>query len=406
MVMPRRVVIVGAGLAGAGAAAALREKDFDGGITLIGAERHRPYELPPLSKGVLLGEAEEPDWVREAGFYTDFDITLAGSTDVTAVNLDEHAVQDSVGTTYGYDALILATGSRPRTLSVPGIELAGIHTLRTFDDSLALREAFTEGARVVVVGAGWIGCETAAAARKHGANVTVIDPLSAPLISVLGKEISGVFQKLHTDNGVEFQFGVGAEGFDGDNGKLSSVQLDDGTELPADHVVLAVGATPRTELAEAAGLTLAGGGVAVDGALRTSAEGVYAIGDIAAHAHPRYGRRIRVEHWANAKGQGEHVADVVLGEAGDYTATPYFFTDQYDLGCEYRGLADPESDELVVRGSLADRDFTAFWLADGKVNAAMNVNQWDDGDALQALVDKGSAVSAADLRTADLSTLA
>ncbi|MGH3631904.1 MAG: oxidoreductase C-terminal domain-containing protein, partial [Sciscionella sp.] len=173
-------------------------------------------------------------------------------------------------------------------------------------------------------------------------------------------------------------------------------------------VVLAVGASPRLELATAAGLrtseAVAGSGVAVDAALLSSVPGVYAIGDIAAHAHPRLGP-LRVEHWANAKYQGEHVAAVLLGEAGDYSGSPYFFSDQYDLGCEYRGLADPAKDELVVRGDLAARDFTAFWLREGAVVAAMNVNQWDDGDALDALVGNGVRVSAADLREGDLAAL-
>ncbi|WP_020502500.1 NAD(P)/FAD-dependent oxidoreductase [Sciscionella marina] len=403
--MVSRIVIVGAGLAGASAAAQLRERDYDGAVTLLSAQRHQPYELPPLSKGILLGEADEPDWVREPSFYRDFDIDLRTGTDVTRLLTEEHTVLDAAGGSYAYDAAVLATGSRPKTLAVPGIELSGLHTLRTLEDALALRETFTEGARLVVIGAGWIGCEVAAAARKHGTAVTVVEQGPAPLLGVLGDEIAEVFTRLHTENGVEFRFGRSVQGFTGD-AAVRSVRLDDGSELPADVVVLAVGAQPRIELAEAAGIQIAGGAVAVDSALRTSVPEIYAIGDIAAHDHPRYGTRVRVEHWSNAKDQGIHAASAILGEAGDYTAAPYFFTDQYELGCEYRGLADPGKDELVVRGSLADREFIAFWLREGAVRAAMNVNLWDDGDALQALVDNGTEVSADALCEGELGELA
>ncbi|PPS90613.1 NAD(P)/FAD-dependent oxidoreductase [Streptomyces sp. MH60] len=397
---PRRIVIVGAGLAGASAAAALREQGFDGDVTLFGQEGHDPYELPPLSKGVLLGERDASDLVREAGYYDDHDIALCRDTTVTAVRPADHLIVDADGAEHGYDRLLLATGSRPRTL--PGFDGPGVYTLRTLDDSLALREKLTDGARVVIVGAGWVGCEVASAARAHGAHVTMLDPAPLPLRHVLGDRVGAVFRDLHADHGVTLRLGVKATGTR-DGGR--TVHLDDGGELPADVVVVGVGALPRTELAQAAGLDLAAGGVAVDAALRTSAPDVYAAGDIAAHDHPRYEGRVRVEHWANAKEQGAHVAGNLLGGHDAYDADPYFFSDQYDLGCEYRGLADPARDELVLRGEPASREFLAFWLRDGRVTAALNVNSWDHGDALTALVATRARVSAQRLTEADPHTL-
>jgi len=315
-------------------------------------------------------------------------------------------VLDSDGSAHHYDRLLLATGSKPRNLPVPGGDHPTLYTLRTLDSAVALRDRLVAGTRVVIVGGGWIGCEVAAAARAHDAVVTVVEPLALPLHRVLGTTIGEVFRDLHTAHGVNWHLGVGVTGFETKDGGIELVRLADGTELVADVVVIAVGAAPDITLAKEAGLTIAqDGGVAVDVALRTSVPEIFAAGDIASHAHPRYGHPVRVEHWANAKDQGTHVAGGLLGEEQPYTASPYFFSDQYDLGLEYRGLADPEHDQLVVRGDLAAREFIAFWLAEGRVRAALNVNSWDDGDALGALVDNAVEVSAEQLREADLSTL-
>jgi 3-phenylpropionate/trans-cinnamate dioxygenase ferredoxin reductase subunit len=395
MAEPQRIVIVGTGLAGASAAGALRDRGYGGKITMFGTELHRPYELPALSKDVLLGEATEPAWVHEPNFYADNEIDLELGVSVLELRPDDHSIVDSNGAVRSYDRLLLATGSRPRVL--PG---AQGHVLRTLNDSLALKSELREGRHVVIVGAGWIGCEVASAARTHGCRVTVVDPLAEPLVRVLGAEMGAMFRGLHEEHGVEFKLGTGVAGF-----SPSGVRLDDGAELMPDVTMLAVGATPRLELAEAAGLELADGGVAVDATLRTSAPDVFAAGDIAAHDHPRYGHRVRVEHWANAKDQGAHVAGSLIGLDEPYQKSPYFFTDQYDLGMEYRGLAGPD-DELVVRGDLASRQFIAFWLRDGRLRAAMNVNVWDHGTALGALVDAQATVTPAQLRDADLGSLA
>jgi len=388
---PSRIVIVGASLAGASAAITLREHGYQGELTLIGEESVLPYERPPLSKAVLLGNTDEPDWVADEATYAEKNITLRRGITATRIDRARRVVVAS-RTEYPYDKLLIATGSAPRRLDLPGADLDGLLTLRTLEESLALRERFTEGAAIVIVGAGWIGCEAAAAARQHGANVTVIEPRSQPLLPVTGEQVGACFAALHRDHGVDLRLGIGVTGFAGD-GAVSSVHIKGHASVPADIVLVGVGAAPNIALADAAGLQLADGGIAVDATLRSSDPDIYAAGDVAAHDHPKYRHRIRVEHWANAKDQGKHVAANLLGAGEPYLLRPFFFSDQYDLGCEYRGFADPAKDRLVVRGDLASREFTAFWLRDGAVAAAMNVNQWDDGDTLQELVDTGRQVT-------------
>jgi NADPH-dependent 2,4-dienoyl-CoA reductase/sulfur reductase-like enzyme len=388
---PSRIVIVGASLAGASAAITLREHGYQGELTLIGEESVLPYERPPLSKAVLLGNTDEPDWVADEATYAEKNITLRRGITATRIDRARRVVVAS-RTEYPYDKLLIATGSAPRRLDLPGADLDGLLTLRTLEESLALRERFTEGAAIVIVGAGWIGCEAAAAARQHGANVTMIEPRSQPLLPVTGEQVGACFAALHRDHGVDLRLGIGVTGFAGD-GAVSSVHIKGHASVPADIVLVGVGAAPNIALADAAGLQLADGGIAVDATLRSSDPDIYAAGDVAAHDHPKYRHRIRVEHWANAKDQGKHVAANLLGAGEPYLLRPFFFSDQYDLGCEYRGFADPAKDRLVVRGDLASREFTAFWLREGAVAAAMNVNQWDDGDTLQELVDTGRQVT-------------
>ncbi|WAL67055.1 FAD-dependent oxidoreductase [Amycolatopsis cynarae] len=406
MPQPQRIVIIGAGLGGASAAAALREGGYPGEVVVLGGESHRPYELPALSKGLLLGETDEPDWVRDEDFYRQHDIDLRLGTVATRVELGARLVLDGHGGEHRFDKLLLATGSRPRMLPVPGADLTGVHTLRTLDDALTLRSEFARVNQVVIIGAGWIGTEVAAAARKHEVDVTVVDRLPAPLLPVLGPEIASVFQDLHTLHGVRWRLDSGITELTGGPDGVHGVRLADGTELPAELVLVAVGVKPRADLAHAAGLELSDdGGVAVDAALRTSGPDIYAVGDIAAQFHPRYDRRVRVEHWANAKNQGTHVAQNLVGAHEPYLNSPYFFSDQYDLGCEYRGLANLDTDRLVVRGDLAGRRFIAFWVRDGRVQAAMNVNDWDHGDALKRIVDGQLTVDDDTLTNGDLSSL-
>src|SRR5512133_194053 len=387
---PSRIVIIGASLAGASAAIGLRDHGYEGELTLIGEESQLPYERPPLSKAVLIGNADEPDWVGDDATYAEKDISLRLGITATRIDRTRKVVVAS-RTEYPYDRLLIATGSAPRRLDIPGADLEGLLTLRTFEESLALRERFTQGATIVIVGAGWIGCEAASAALQRGANVTMIEPRSQPLLPVVGEQVGATFAALHRDHGVDLRLGLGVTGFAGD-GLVSSVHVKGHASIPADTVLIGVGAAPNIALADAAGLKLADGGIAVGATLRSSDPDMYAAGDVAAHEHPKYRHRVRVEHWANAKDQGSHVAANLLGAEEPYVLRPFFFSDQYDLGCEYRGLADPAKDRLVVRGDLKSREFTAFWLRDGAVAAAMNVNQWDDGDTLQELVDSGRHV--------------
>jgi 3-phenylpropionate/trans-cinnamate dioxygenase ferredoxin reductase subunit len=395
------MVLVGGGLAGGKAAQTLREEGYDGRLVILTEEPERPYERPPLSKDYLIGGKErDVIYVHQAGWYDEHDVELR--TSVRAVGLDPagHTVELDTGEQLPYRAVLLATGAAPRRLRVPGAELDGVLTLRTAADSDRLKAELSSGdRRVVVVGAGWIGLEVAAAARSYGNAVTVVEPQPAPLRQVLGDEIGGVFAKLHRDNGVDLRLSTGVGEFRGD-GRVRAVVTDDGTELPADVVVVGVGVVPRTELAEKAGLDV-DNGVVVDSALRASAPDVFAAGDIASWLHPSYGRHIRVEHWANALNGGPAAARAMLGQDVVYDRLPYFFTDQYDLGMEYTGLAGREQ-RVVTRGDVDGREFIAFWLDGDRVRAAMNVNVWDVTDDLQALIRADRPVDDARLADADV----
>jgi 3-phenylpropionate/trans-cinnamate dioxygenase ferredoxin reductase subunit len=393
-------IIVGASLAGATAAATLREEGFDGRVVLIGAEEHRPYERPPLSKDYLRGEAgRDKLYVHPDGFYADHDLELRlGST---AVELDTSGRTLTLddGDRLGYDRLLLATGAEPRRLSIPGAELDGVLYLRSVDDSDALRERLDAGGSVVVVGAGWIGSEVAASARQRGLDVTVIDPLSVPLERVLGAEIGAVYRDIHTDHGVRMLMDTGVAAFEGDR-KVERVRTSDGSELECDFVVVGVGVQPRTGLAAEAGIAV-DDGVVVDARLRTGADGVFAAGDVASAHHPLYGERIRVEHWANALNQGPAAARNMLGRDAPYERLPYFFSDQYDVGMEYSGFAR-SWDRVVVRGDPAAREFIAFWMDGDRVLAGMNVNVWEVTDAIQRLIRERNAVDTGRLADPDV----
>jgi NADPH-dependent 2,4-dienoyl-CoA reductase/sulfur reductase-like enzyme len=377
---PSSVVIVGGGLAGAKTAEALRDQGYAGPVTLVGAEPHLPYERPPLSKGYLAGkDAFDDAIVHPEAWYTDHDVTLRRNTEVVAVHPADSAVELSGGERLEYGALVLATGSTPRRLPIPGADTA--LTLRNREDSDAIRQTFGEGRRLVIVGAGWIGLEVAAAARDKGTEVTVLEYAELPLLGVLGKEMATVFANLHREHGVDLHFGVSVTEIAADG-----VKLADGTHFPADAVLLGVGAAPRVELAEAAGLAT-DNGVLVDASLRTSDPAIWAVGDIAGHDHPVLGRRVRVEHWATALNQPAAAVAAMLGKDADgYRELPYFFSDQYDLGMEYIGSAGPDT-RVVTRGDVDGREFVAFWLDDGdRIVASMNVNVWDVVDEIKPLI--------------------
>jgi 3-phenylpropionate/trans-cinnamate dioxygenase ferredoxin reductase subunit len=378
-------VIVGAGLAGAKAAETLRAEGFDGPVVLIGDEDEVPYERPPLSKGYLLGkDPRDAAAVHPASWYDEQGIELRLGTEVTALDPAAHEVELAGGERLRYAKLLLTTGSVVRPLDVPGGDR--VRTLRKLPDADELREALGRGGRVVVVGAGWIGLEVAAAAREYGADVTLIEATGQPLSRVLGDELGAVFADLHRAHGVDLRLNSGVREIGPDG-----VTLPDGSTVPADLVVVGVGIRPDTRLADQAGLAV-DNGILVDASLRTSDPDIYAAGDVANVDSPLFGR-VRVEHWANALNGGPAAAKAMLGQDVSYDRVPYFYSDQYDLGMEYSGWAPPGSyDQVVIRGDLAAREFVAFWLSGGRLLAGMNVNVWDVTDAIQSLIGRNSPV--------------
>jgi 3-phenylpropionate/trans-cinnamate dioxygenase ferredoxin reductase subunit len=299
-----------------------------------------------------------------------------------------------------YAKLLLATGASPRRLPVPGAELDGVRYLRTLADSdRLLADLSAGGRRVVIVGAGWIGLEVAAAARHHDNAVTIVEPQPTPLHAVLGSELGARFAGLHREHGVDLFTDATVRELRGEGGQVRSVVTDAHAGLPADLVVVGVGVIPRTELAAAAGLEV-DNGIVTDHALRTSAPDVYAAGDVASSFRPLYGRHVRVEHWANALHAGPAAARSMLGQDETFDLVPYFFTDQYDLGMEYSGLAGPGA-TVVYRGNPDDGEYIAFWLEDGRVAAGMNVNVWDVSDPIQALIRTRQQVPVAALTDVD-----
>ncbi|MGH3741200.1 MAG: NAD(P)/FAD-dependent oxidoreductase [Micromonosporaceae bacterium] len=390
-------VIVGASLAGAKAAQALREEGFAGRVVLIGEETERPYQRPPLSKGYLQGKEEKAKvYVHDENWHTEHSVELRLGSRVTSIDRSDRRVLLDDGEAIDYSKLLLTTGASPRRLDVPGADLDGVLTLRRIEDSDRLAAAIRGGGQVVVIGAGWIGLEAAAAARQNDCQVTVIEPQPAPLQAALGVEMGGFFGQVHTDHGVDLRLGRGVSAIrGGEAGKVAAVVLDDGSEVPADVVLVGIGAAPNTELASQAGLTV-DNGVQVDQSLRTADADIYAAGDVASAFHPRYGRPIRVEHWANALNGGPAAAKAMLGQEVTYDRIPYFYTDQYDAGMEFAGWFPPGGyDQVVTRGDVAGKAFYAFWLSDERVVAGMHVNLWDDGIApVQALIRSGQPVKA------------
>ncbi len=403
-----QIVIVGASLAGATAAGALRTEGWNGGIVLIGSENALPYERPPLSKGVLLGKDQTAvAQLHDQQWYDERNIELRLGTTVTAIDPAAHTVTLEDGSQLSYGKLLIATGSRVRTLDVPGAELPGVHYLRTAEEAQALTDAYAAKPRVVVVGAGWIGLEAASAARERGCEVTVVEPQSTALASVLGQEVGELFAEFHRQHGVQFRFGTGVEGFEGTD-KVTGVKVAGGEVIPADLVVVGVGVRPNTELAEKAGIEVAtpenGSGIVTGADLQSSAADVYAAGDVVRWDHPLFGRSVRVEHWQNAIDTGNTVAKAMLGQDAAHDAIPYFFTDQFDLGMEYAGdVPRGTTYQVVFRGDPKSGAYLVFWLdTDHHVLAGMHVNTWDTIDAVRDLIRSGKQVDPARLADASV----
>lgn len=377
-----RIVIVGGGLAAASAAEELRKLGYDGSLTILGSEPYPPYERPPLSKAVLLGQATPESAQRHpAAWYAENGVDLITDSTATAIDLAAQQVRTGAGS-FDYDRLLLATGASPRRLALADEAGAEVAYLRTLPDALALRDRLTE--RLLIIGGGWIGLEVAAAARAAGGTVTVVEAAPLPLSGALGPEVAAVFADLHRDHGVDLRVSttIAAIKHDQPGSGPTRVRLSDDTEVTVDVIVVGIGAEPNTDLAVAAGLAT-DNGVLVDARLCSSDPQVYAAGDIANHDHPLLGR-LRVEHWDNAIEQGRHAARSMLGATTPYTRQPYFYTDQYDLGMEYVGHTGPtKPDEIQIRGDLAARRFTAWWIRNGTVVAGMHVNDWDAIDQIR-----------------------
>ncbi|MCV7192659.1 NAD(P)/FAD-dependent oxidoreductase [Mycolicibacterium brumae] len=380
-------VIVGGGLAGAKAAEALRDNDFDGHVLLLDAEERLPYERPPLSKEFLAGKKSLEDFtVHDAAWFRDHNIALRPGAEVTGIDRDNHAVTLPDGESVSYDKLLLATGSRSKHPNLPGAEADGVYYLRDIGDAEKLSDALTYAPKLGVIGGGWIGMEVAASARQRGVEVTVVESGELPLLAALGPEMAEVFAELHREHGVDLRTKTGVDEIVTTDGKATGLKLDDGATVECDAVLIAVGAAPNIDIADAAGLELADGGIAVDAALRSSDPDIFAVGDIAAAEHPSLGVRIRTEHWANALKQPATAVAAMLGRDAAYDELPYFYTDQYDLGMEYVGHSEGYQ-KVVTRGDVGKREFTAFWLgADGRVLAGMNVNLWDGLDDIKELI--------------------
>ena len=374
--MSRTFVIVGAGLAGGGAAIALREEGFEGRVVLIGAEPQPPYERPPLSKEYLRGEVSfesalvrPPDYFDENGIETRFGARAA------RVDAAERVVELDGGERVAYDRLLVATGGRNRRFPVPGLDLDGIYDLRTVTDSESIRAEIAPGRRAVVVGMGFIGSEVAASLRQGGVEVVIVDRNTVPLRRVLGERVGRVIEGIHSDHGTTMIFEDKVAAFEGGS-RVERVVTEGGRSIECDFVVVGLGTEPVTDLLAGAGAEI-DNGVVVDEHLRTGVEGIYAAGDVANHYHPVFERRIRVEHWQNALKQGPAAALNMLGRDEPYGEIPWFWSDQYDDNLQYAGF-HTEWDELVVRGSMEERNFVAFYRQDERILAAVAVNRGKD----------------------------
>jgi 3-phenylpropionate/trans-cinnamate dioxygenase ferredoxin reductase subunit len=391
-------VIVGGGMAGAIAAQTLREEGFDGKITLLGQEPNAPYERPPLSKDYLQGKAERDSiFVHPEPWYAEHAVELSLGSAVTSLDPASRTVTTATGERMSYDKLLLATGSKPRHLDVPGADLDGAYYLRNVEDSDGLKIKFADANRVVIIGAGWIGLETAAAARAGGLDVTLLVSGDLPLEHVLGPEVAPIFDELHRSHGVDLRYRTTAVELTGRHGTVTGVMLSDGTRIDADMIIVGVGVAPRTELAAAAGLKI-DNGIVVDEHLRTSDPDIFAAGDIAQTYSPRLGRHIRVEHWANARRQGAVAAKAMLDQDAVDVRPSYFFTDQYDLSMEYTGDIGPAGyDRVIFRRHADSNEMIVFWLYEQRIQAGMNINIWDVADDIERLIQSARPIKADDL---------
>jgi 3-phenylpropionate/trans-cinnamate dioxygenase ferredoxin reductase subunit len=388
--MPPTFVIVGASLTGGTAAVTLRQEGFDGEVILIGEERHLPYERPPLSKQYLRGEVPfEKAMVRPAGFYEDNRINARLGVTATRIDPVGRKVELTGGGSVRYDNLLIATGVRNRRPPIPGLDLQNVFDLRSVDDADALRTEMVSGRKAVVIGMGFIGCEVAASLRQKGVEVVCIDPSPTPLFRVLGEQVGRVVSTLHQEHGVETVFDDVVTRFEGDQ-RVERVITRRGRRIDCDFAVVGVGVEPVIDVVAGSGVET-GNGILVDEYCRTSVQDIYAAGDVANHYHPVFQARMRVEHWQNAMQQGAAAARSMLGNGQPYDAVHWFWSDQYDANVQYAGFHQ-KWDETVVRGSLDSRNFIAFYVNQGRIDAAVSVNRGKDLRRVMPLIKARTTV--------------
>jgi 3-phenylpropionate/trans-cinnamate dioxygenase ferredoxin reductase component len=392
------LIIVGGGMAGAIAAQTLREEGFDGSITLLSQEPNLPYERPPLSKDYLQGNADRDSiFVHPESWYAEHAVELSLGGAVTSLDPAARTVATTTGTQLRYDKLLLTTGSKPRRLDLPGADLDGVYYLRNVEDSERIKIKFSSAKRAVIIGGGWIGLETAAAARAAGLDVTILVSGDLPLQHVLGSEVAPIFAELHRSHGVDLRYRTTAVELTGRHGTVTGAKLSDGSPIDADMIIIGIGAIPRIELAAAADLKI-DNGIVVDEHLRTSDPDIFAAGDIAHAYNPRLGRHTRVEHWANARRQGAVAAKSMLGQDALDLRPSYFFTDQYDLSMEYTGDIGPAGyDQVIFRRHADTGQLIVFWLYEQRVQAGMNINIWDVAEDIEQLIKSARPINANDL---------
>ena len=388
--MPPTFVIIGASLAGGTAAATLRQDGFDGDVILIGEEPHPPYERPPLSKQYLRGEAAfEKAMVRPAGFYEDNRIDARFGVAAARVDAAGRKVDLTSGESFHYDKLLIATGVRNRRPAIPGLNLPNIFNLRSVDDADVIRNEIAPGRKAAVIGMGFIGCEVAASLRQKGVEVVSIDPSPTPLFRVLGEEVGHVMSRIHHEHGVETFFNDVVTSFEGE-GRVERVVTKSGRRIDCDLAVVGVGVEPVVDFATGSGLEISNG-ILVDEYCETNVPGIYAAGDVANHYHPLFGTRMRVEHWQNAMQQGAAAARTMLGKGQSYGPVHWFWSDQYDVNLQYAGFHQA-SEQLVVRGDLEARNFIAFYLNRGRIDALVALNRGKDVRRAMPLIKARIAV--------------
>ena len=398
--MAHRHVILGASLAGATAAITLREEGADGDVILIGAEPQPPYERPPLSKAYLRGEVPfDKALVRPAAFYAEHGIQTMFGTRATRIDPSARVVELEDHRRVSFDVLLIATGGRNRPVSIPGVDLDGIYSLRTVQDADRIRAEMIAGRRAVVVGMGFIGSEVAASLRQKGLDVAVIDPSKTPLFRVLGEDVGQTIAKLHRDHGVRLIFEDTVAAFEGTR-RVGCVVTKGGLRLECDFAVVGIGIEPAVEALGDSGIQL-DNGVVVDQYCQTNISGIYAAGDVANHYHPVFDRRIRVEHWQNAIKQGAAAARNMLGQRIAYDEIHWFWSDQYDANLQYAGFHTTWQ-QLVVRGRLDSGSFLACYVNEGRIDAAVGLNRAKDVRRVMPLIKARRPVNLEQLRNEDV----